>query len=201
MNQILRFLQIFGLGTWIGGIIFLSFIEAPGVFSILSNREQAGSIVGYSLTRLHYIGMIAAVIYLVAGLALAKSARWLMAPAAILVILMLALARFRVWRPPAHGRAAPANDVHRSHAARKPRADQFRSLPPRIRAARSHHTPTRHRRYIPNLPKVTPAASAPIRRVYGFPICVYLCSSVFICGSKGFPQLAPEPRVPQSQHY
>lgn len=91
MNQILRFLQIFGLGTWVGGIIFLSFIEAPGVFSILSNREQAGSIVGYSLTRLHTIGMIAAVIYLVAGLALAKSARWLISPAAILVVLMLAL--------------------------------------------------------------------------------------------------------------
>jgi hypothetical protein len=82
---------MFGLGTWVGGIIFLSFVEAPGVFSILSNREQAGSIVGHSLTRLHYIGMIAAVIYLVAGLALAKSARWLIAPAAILVILMLAL--------------------------------------------------------------------------------------------------------------
>jgi len=91
VNQILRFLQIFGLGTWVGGIIFLSFIEAPGVFSILSNREHAGSIVGYSLTRLHYIGMIAAVIYLVVGLALAKSARCLIAPAAILVILMLAL--------------------------------------------------------------------------------------------------------------
>jgi uncharacterized membrane protein len=91
VNQILRFLQIFGLGAWVGGIIFLSFIEAPGVFSILSNREQAGSIVGYSLTRLHYIGMIAAVIYLIAGLALAKSARWLIAPAAILVVLMLAL--------------------------------------------------------------------------------------------------------------
>ncbi len=91
MTSILRFLQIFALGTWVGGIIFLSFIEAPGVFSILSNREQAGSIVGYSLTRLHYIGMIAALIYLIAGLALAKSARWFIAPAAILVVLMLAL--------------------------------------------------------------------------------------------------------------
>jgi uncharacterized membrane protein len=91
MTTILRFLQIFGLGTWVGGIIFLSFIEAPGVFTILSNREQAGSIVGYSLTRLHYIGMIAAVIYLIAGLTLTKSARSFVAPAAILVVLMLAL--------------------------------------------------------------------------------------------------------------
>lgn len=69
----------------------MSFVEAPGVFSILSNRQQAGSIVGYSLTRLHYIGMIAAVIYLIAGLALAKSARWFINPAAIPVILMLGL--------------------------------------------------------------------------------------------------------------
>jgi uncharacterized membrane protein len=87
----LRFLQLFALGSWIGGIIFLSFVEAPGVFSILSNREQAGSIVGYSLTRLHHIGAIAAVIYLIAGMGLAKSAKWLAAPAAILVTVMLVL--------------------------------------------------------------------------------------------------------------
>ena len=91
MTTALRFLQFLALGTWIGGIIFLSFVEAPGVFGILSNRDQAGSIVGYSLTRLHYIGVVAAVLYLIAGLALAKSARFLIAPAAILVIVMLAL--------------------------------------------------------------------------------------------------------------
>ncbi|HTS11449.1 MAG TPA: DUF4149 domain-containing protein [Candidatus Limnocylindrales bacterium] len=91
MTAVLRFLQFLGLGTWIGGIIFLSFVEAPGVFGILPNRDQAGSVVGYSLTRLHYIGVIAALLYLIAGLALAKSARFLIAPAAILVVLMLAL--------------------------------------------------------------------------------------------------------------
>ncbi|HUJ30485.1 MAG TPA: DUF4149 domain-containing protein [Candidatus Acidoferrum sp.] len=91
MTTALRFLQFLALGTWIGGIIFLSFVEAPGVFGILSNRDQAGSIVGYSLTRLHYIGVVAAILYLIAGLALAKSARSLIAPAAILVIVMLAL--------------------------------------------------------------------------------------------------------------
>lgn len=91
MNATLRFLQFFALGTWIGGIIFLSFVEAPGVFSILPSREQAGSIVGYSLTRLHHIGVIAAIVYVLAGLALAKSANWLITPAAILVLIMLAL--------------------------------------------------------------------------------------------------------------
>jgi uncharacterized membrane protein len=91
MTSTLRFLQIFALGTWVGGIIYLSFVVAPGVFGILTNRDQAGSIVGYSLTRLHLIGVIAALVYLLAGLGLAKSLKWLIAPAAILVIVMLAL--------------------------------------------------------------------------------------------------------------
>jgi len=76
---------------WLGGIVFLSFVEAPGVFSILASREQAGSIVGYSLTRLHYIGIAAAIIYFISAVALAKSAKVLVQPAAILVGLMLAL--------------------------------------------------------------------------------------------------------------
>jgi len=91
MTSTLRFLQIFALGTWVGGIIYLSFVVAPGVFGILTNRDQAGNIVGYSLTRLHLIGVIAALVYLLAGLGLAKSLKWLIAPAAILVIVMLAL--------------------------------------------------------------------------------------------------------------
>lgn len=91
MTSFLRFLQIFALGTWVGSIIYLSFVVAPGVFGILSNRDQAGNIVGYSLTRLHLIGLIAALVYLIAGLGLAKSLKWLIAPAAILVIVMLAL--------------------------------------------------------------------------------------------------------------
>jgi uncharacterized membrane protein len=92
MTTFLRFLQFFALGTWVGGIIFLSFVEAPGVFGILrANREQAGTIVGYSLTRLHYMGITATVVYLVAGLAVVKSAKWLVTPAATLVLAMLAL--------------------------------------------------------------------------------------------------------------
>ena len=91
MTSILRFLQFLALGTWLGGIIFLSFVEAPGVFRILLSREQAGSIVGYSLTLLHYIGIAAAIVYALAGLALAKSAKTSIQPAVVLVGLMLAL--------------------------------------------------------------------------------------------------------------
>lgn len=91
VNHFLRFLQFFALGTWIGAIIFLSFVEAPGVFGILPNLDQAGRVVGYSLTRLHYIGIAAAIVYILAGFGLRSRPHWPVAPAAVLVIVMLAL--------------------------------------------------------------------------------------------------------------
>ena len=91
MNSFLRFLQFFALGTWIGAIIFLSFVEAPGVFGILPNLDQAGTVVGYSLTRLHYIGIAAAIVYILAGFGLPSRPHWPVAPAAVLVVVMLGL--------------------------------------------------------------------------------------------------------------
>jgi uncharacterized membrane protein len=91
MNSVLRFVQVFALGTWVGSIIYLSFVVAPGAFGVLQSRDQAGLMVGYSLARLHYLGVIAAVLYLLAGLVLTPSVKTLLQPAMIAVILMLAL--------------------------------------------------------------------------------------------------------------
>jgi uncharacterized membrane protein len=91
MNSVLRFVQVFALGTWVGSIIYLSFVVAPGAFGVLQSRDQAGLMVGYSLARLHYLGMVAAVLYLVAGFALAPSLRTFAQPAMLGVILMFAL--------------------------------------------------------------------------------------------------------------
>ncbi|MGB0034312.1 MAG: DUF4149 domain-containing protein [Candidatus Acidiferrales bacterium] len=91
MTHILRFVQVFALGTWLGAIIYLSFVVAPGVFGTLANRDQAGAVVGLVLGRLHHLGVIAAVIYLVAGLGLGRSLKALIQPAALGVILMLLL--------------------------------------------------------------------------------------------------------------
>jgi uncharacterized membrane protein len=91
MNSVLRFIQVFALGTWVGSIIYLSFVVAPGAFGVLQSRDQAGLMVGYSLARLHYIGVVAAVLYLVAGLALGLSLKTFLQPAMIGVVLMLAL--------------------------------------------------------------------------------------------------------------
>ena len=91
MSSVLRFLQVFALGTWVGSIIYLSFVVAPGAFGVLQSRDQAGLMVGYSLARLHYLGVIAAVLYLLAGLVLAPSLKAFTQPAMIGVVLMLAL--------------------------------------------------------------------------------------------------------------
>jgi uncharacterized membrane protein len=91
MNSVLRFIQVFALGTWVGSIIYLSFVVAPGTFGVLQSRDQAGLMVGYSLARLHYLGVIAAVLYLLAGVTLAQSVKAFVQPAMLGVILMLAL--------------------------------------------------------------------------------------------------------------
>ncbi|MGH9699108.1 MAG: DUF4149 domain-containing protein [Candidatus Acidiferrales bacterium] len=91
MTSILRFVQVFALGTWVGSIIYFIAAVAPAAFGVLASRDDAGAVVGYALTRLHHLGVIAAVIYLLATVALAKSAKGLWQPAALLVILMLVL--------------------------------------------------------------------------------------------------------------
>jgi uncharacterized membrane protein len=91
MSSVFRFVQVFALGTWVGSIIYLSYVVAPGAFGVLHSRDQAGLMVGYSLARLHYIGMVAAVLYLVTGLALAPSPKTLLQPAMLSVILMFIL--------------------------------------------------------------------------------------------------------------
>lgn len=93
MTNLLRFLQVFAVGTWVGAIIYLSFVVAPGVFGTLSSRDQAGAVVGLVLGRLHYLGVIAAAVYLSAALWLwlwhdtKALAQW----AVLMVVVMLLL--------------------------------------------------------------------------------------------------------------
>ncbi len=91
MTSILRFIEVFALGTWVGSIIFLSFAVAPGAFTVLSNRHDAGAVVGYSLARLHWGGIIAGLIYLAALVLEQRSFTGWFRPAAFAVILMIAL--------------------------------------------------------------------------------------------------------------
>ena len=73
-----------------GSIVFLSFVVAPGAFALFS-RDQAGALVGLALGRLHILGLICGVVYLLARVAGARSLSALVGMAAIAVILMLLL--------------------------------------------------------------------------------------------------------------
>ena len=65
----LRALMLLALVTWIGGIIFFSFVLAPTVFTVLPSRELAGNVVSRSLTSLHWMGLVSGVVFLICSLA------------------------------------------------------------------------------------------------------------------------------------
>jgi hypothetical protein len=90
MNSFLRFVKVLTLGAWLGSIIYFVAVVTRGAFAVLA-RDQAGLMVGFTLGGLHQLGMVAAVVYLVAALAAGKSLHALVRPAAIGVILMLGL--------------------------------------------------------------------------------------------------------------
>ena len=89
MNSFLRFLQVFALGAWVGSILYFSAVVTQGAFRVLPTIDDAGRLVGFTLNGLHWMGVVAAVIYLLAAVALERSAKALAHPAAIGVILML----------------------------------------------------------------------------------------------------------------
>ena len=91
MSSVLRYLEFLSLGTWVGSIIYLSFVVAPGAFATLGSRDQAGAVVAMALGRLHVLGLIAGVIFLAARVVLVRSLSTLASPAVLAVILMLLL--------------------------------------------------------------------------------------------------------------
>lgn len=91
MTNFLRFLQVAALGTWIGSIFYFSAVVAPSAFAVLPTKDLAGTIVGQSLSRLHALGLIGAVVFLIAGGAIAGSIRVFSKPAMIGVVLMVVL--------------------------------------------------------------------------------------------------------------
>ena len=72
--------------------MFLSFVVAPGAFRVLApNRDQAGAIVGFSLTRMHLGGIALGIAFLLVRLARTRTIASFVTPAALCVVLMIAL--------------------------------------------------------------------------------------------------------------
>lgn len=60
----LKAIEFLCVGLWLGADVFLSFVVAPGAFSVLASRDAAGAVVGYSLTRMHVGGILCGIIFL-----------------------------------------------------------------------------------------------------------------------------------------
>jgi Domain of unknown function (DUF4149) len=93
MNNVLRFIQFLALGTWVGSIIYFIAVVTRGAFAVLT-RDEAGLLVGFTISGLHQLGIIAAVLFLIAALALEKTLAALIRPAAACVLIMLVLTLF-----------------------------------------------------------------------------------------------------------
>lgn len=91
MSNFLRTIEFLGLSLWLGSDVFLSFVVAPGAFRILGSRDQAGAIVGFSLGRMHLAGIACGVIFMLARLVRTRTFVSFASPAALCVVLMIAL--------------------------------------------------------------------------------------------------------------
>lgn len=60
--------MLLSLVCWIGGLIFFAFVVAPTAFSVLPTSHLAGNVVGRSLGKLHWIGLISGIVFLVSSL-------------------------------------------------------------------------------------------------------------------------------------
>jgi len=60
--------MLLALIVWIGGVIFFAFVLAPTVFSVLPTTKLAGDVVSATLTKLHWLGLISGVVFLISSL-------------------------------------------------------------------------------------------------------------------------------------
>jgi len=91
MSTVLRSVEVLCLGLWLGSDVFLSFVVAPGAFRVLGSRDAAGAMVGFALGRMHLLGVICGVVFLLARLMRTRTFASFVAPVALCVVLMIAL--------------------------------------------------------------------------------------------------------------
>jgi uncharacterized membrane protein len=63
----MRFLMLMSLVVWIGGLILFA-LMAPTAFQVLPTRHLAGNMVGAVLGKLHWMGIVSGVVFLISSL-------------------------------------------------------------------------------------------------------------------------------------
>jgi uncharacterized membrane protein len=93
----LRFLMLLSLVVWIGGLIFFAFVLAPTAFQVLPSTHLAGNVVGRALGKLHWIAIVAGIVFLLSSLLYSRitdGTAHIFAVRHVLICLMLALTLF-----------------------------------------------------------------------------------------------------------
>jgi uncharacterized membrane protein len=91
MSTFLRTIEFLSLSLWLGSDMFLSFVVAPGAFSVLASRDQAGAMVGFALWRMHFIGLLCGIVFLLARVIRTRTFLSFLTTAAVSVVLMVLL--------------------------------------------------------------------------------------------------------------
>jgi uncharacterized membrane protein len=60
--------MLLALIVWVGGIIFFAFVMAPTLFGVLPTTKLAGDVVNATLTKLHWMGLVSGVVFLICSL-------------------------------------------------------------------------------------------------------------------------------------
>jgi hypothetical protein len=92
MRTLFHSLVYLVLGVWLGALVFFGAILAPVVFSQLP-IHSAGLVVGDSLRRLHWMGLLCGLLFLVV-MVLARAHYRSILPQAVLVLAMMVLTAY-----------------------------------------------------------------------------------------------------------
>ena len=60
----LKYIHLFAITTWLGGMIFFSYVAAPAAFKVLE-RQTAGDFVGVVFPKYFIMGYVASVVLVV----------------------------------------------------------------------------------------------------------------------------------------
>lgn len=69
----LRFIRLLSLTLWTGSIFFFAAVEAPTLFAVLPTRALAGLVVGRTLSTLHWVGLVCALVFLLTSVLMAMA--------------------------------------------------------------------------------------------------------------------------------
>ena|SRR5690348_10556164 len=86
----LRFLMLLSLIVWLGGMIFFAML-APTLFSVLPTRHLAGAVIAPVLTKLHWMGIVSGITFLISSMIYSRSATGVAQPFALQHLLIYAM--------------------------------------------------------------------------------------------------------------